>query len=154
MAKSIKSIALICAVLIAFGVIYESSLRKIADGGKEWLRRHTNSFCEPGYCLHSEHCWHCDNGETYFVYIFEANSVHRGLSPGIQILLEDDHHEQLHRFNVNSNHKLLNTALLQSVNPNRLELVFRVDEPMPDLYCYYWKVEGARLIRADFMAAS
>jgi len=152
MAKSIKSIALVCAVLIAFGVIYESSLRKIADGGKEWLRRHTSGFCEPGYRLHSEHCWHCENGETYFVYVFETTPMYRGLNPGVQVLLEDARHEQLHRFNVNSEHKLLNSALLQTVTPNRLELVFRVDEPTPDLYCYYWKVEGRRLVRADFLA--
>ncbi|QDU77825.1 hypothetical protein Pan97_49040 [Bremerella volcania] len=154
MAKSIKSIALIFAVLIAFGVIYESSLRRITDGGIEWLRRHTNDFCEPGYRLHSEHCWHYENGETYFVYVFETTPVHQGFSPGVQILLEDDKHKELHRFNINSEHKLLNTALLQSVTPNRLELVFRVDEPSPDLYCYYWKVEGRRLVRADFMVAS
>lgn len=153
MAKNIKSIALVCAVLIAFGVIYESSLRKIADGGKEWLRRHTNSFCEPGYRLHSEHCWHCDNGEIYFVYVFETTSKHGGFNPGVQILLENSNHEELHRFKINSEHKLLNTALLQSVTPNRLELVFQVNEPSPDLYCYYWKVEGSRLVRADFLAS-
>ncbi len=153
MAKNIKSIALVCAVLIAFGVIYESSLRKIADGGKEWLRRQTNSFCEPGYRLHSEHCWHCENGETYFVYIFETTQWHHGFNSGVQVLLEDANHEALHRFNINSKHKLLNTALLQSLTPNRLELVFRVNEPAPDLYCYYWKVEGNRLVRADFIAS-
>lgn len=153
MARSIKSIALVCAVLIAFGVIYESSLRKIADGGKEWLRRQANGFCEPGYRLHSEHCWHNENGETYFVYVFETTPMHRGFSPGVQILLEDVNHEPLHRCSINSKHRLMNTALLQSVTPNRLELVFRVVEPAPDLYCYYWKVEGGRLIRADFLAS-
>lgn len=150
MAKSIKSIALVCAVLIALGIIYESSLRKISSGGKEWLRRHTTDFCEPGYRLHSEHCWHCDNGETYFVYVFETTPMHRGFSPGVQLLLESANHEPLHRLNIKSSHKLMNTALLESLTPTRLELVFRVDEPAPDLFCYYWKVEGNRLLRADF----
>jgi len=151
MAKRFKSIALLCAVLLAFGVVYESSLRKIADGGKEWCRRHASGFCEPGYRLHSEHCWQGADGQTYFVYVFEATSKHSEFRPGVQILLEDDRHEPLHRLNINSQHRLLNTSLLQTVTPNRIELVFRVDEPDSDLYCYYWKIDGRRLMRADFM---
>ncbi|MEW4565944.1 hypothetical protein AB1K70_25735 [Bremerella sp. JC770] len=153
MAKRIKSVALVFAVLMAFGVVYESSLRKIADGGKEWFRRHTSGFCEPGYRLHSEHCWQCEDGQTYYVYVFETTSKHSGFSPGVQILLEDDQHESLHRLSINSQHKLLNTSVLQSITPNLLELVFRVDEPETDLYCNHWTIEGRRLVHAGFIAS-
>ncbi len=153
MANQIKSITLVLAVVIAFCFIYSSSLQKIADSGGEWMRRNSNRFCHQGYRLHSEHCLHAEGGQTYHLYVFETTDVLHGIEPGVQILLENDSHQELDRLNVNSEHVLFNTAILESVTPQRIELVFRVDGGRSDLYCYYWKVQGSRLVRADFIPA-
>ncbi|GAA4432943.1 hypothetical protein [Bremerella cremea] len=150
MSKQIKSILLIVCVLAAFCFCYESSIRRLADCGGEWLRRHNGQFCQAGYRLHSEFQIESVGGITYNVYVFEANGNRSGPNTGVQVLLETLDHQELHRIAVPSPDRLFNTTCLNSIHPNRLELSFFVAGEKRDMYCYYWEVQSGRLIPSSF----
>ncbi|PQO31538.1 hypothetical protein [Blastopirellula marina] len=154
MSKKLKPIALALAVIITFGVVYQSSLAKIAGAGQEWLRRQGSQFCQAGYRLKGEHVWHNEDGQTYFVYIFESTAAYRGIDPGIQILVENSEHEEVDRVDVFSPHEVLRSSVLESITPTRLEIVFHVHEPKPALLSRLWELRQGRLIRSKFTSRS
>ncbi len=150
MGKKLKPVALALAMMVALGLVYQSSITKLTDAGHDWLRRQSAAFCQPGYCLRAEHVWPNEDGQTYYVYIFESKSTLRGLNPGVQILLENSEHEEVDRINLDSPHAMVHSTVLDSIHPSRLEIVFHAPELQPVLRTRLWEIRHGRLIRSEF----
>lgn len=151
MSKRLKPIAIGLVAIFAFGVVYQSTLAKITGAGQEWLRRQSTQFCHTGYRLRDEHVWPNEDGQTYFVYIFESTASYRGIDPGIQILVENAQHEEVDRIEVFSPHKMMRSTLLEYISPTRIEVVFHVREPKPAIFCRLWELKQGRLVRSSFI---
>ncbi|PQO31919.1 hypothetical protein DTL21_16835 [Bremerella cremea] len=151
MGKKLRAMVLVLAVLVVLVVIYQSSIAKITGAGHEWLRRQSSQFCHSGYRLRGEHVWHNEDGQTYYVYIFESTVVHRGIDPGIQILLENSEHQEIDRIDVASPHPMIGSSLLDSIHPSRLEVVFHIREPKSKMQCQIWELKDGQLVESEFV---
>ena len=151
MGKRVKPMVLVLAVIIVFGVTNQARLAKLASAGHEWWRRQSGQFCQHGYQLRMEKTWQHENGQTYFVYIFETTVAYRGIDPGSQILLEDSEHNEVERIHFATPHAVWQSTILSNLHPSRLEIVFQTREAKAKAVRYLWEFKQGQLVPSKFV---